>query len=246
MRHGSIATRLARATRADLAENRSMFAEMAAKGEDYASNLINVDILRAIRGEPGPVLFPHIRGAVKDLMSAARVAQWQGGYGRLAGMGDDGEGLNIVTSLDEPTPIAPNYAPVASVDDRFQSTAPTEEQVTQQQIAAQAVAPTPTRTVAPAPKPTAPAPSAPASGGMDWGKIAASIVGAGAAIGGAVVTSQAQAAKAKQMSALQRAQASMTGGGGGTALLVIGIVAVLGIGAYAVFSGGNGGGGRRR
>ena len=207
MRHGSIAKRLARATRADLAENPSMFRELADKGEKYMGHVINVDILRAIRGEPGPALFPNIRGAVKDLMSAAKMTQWNAEGKISIPLGDLGE--------DEQVGTDDAWAKAQG----FPASAP-------------------------------PAPSTP----FDWGNLVTGIVKAGATIGGAVVTAQTQADTQKKLAALQQqtlaaraqaASASMFGGGGtGTTLLIVGIVAVLGIGAFAAFSGG--GSSRRR
>ncbi len=197
MRHGSIATRLARATRADVAENPTMFRDFAEKGEKYMSHVINVDILRALRGESGPALFPNIRGAVKDMVSAAKMAQWNAsGKVTLADLGEDEQ-----VGTDDTWAKAQG----------FPASAPATDSST------------------------------------DWANLVGGIVKAGATIGGAVVTAQTQADTQKKLAALQQqtlaarartAAASMMGGGTGTTLLIVGVVAALGIGAFAAFSGG--------
>lgn len=219
VRHGSIATRLARATAADVAENPSGIAEITSRGEKYTQHMIETDILRALTGQSGPALFPNIRGAVKDLMSAAKMSKWTAQGSIMAGMGEDLPGFYATYESGPPAQPVPGL-----------TTSLTQT------------------------------PTAPSGGDFDWGKLASSIIGAGATIGTAVYTSQitadtakrqaqlaAQAAAARQTTAMYSgsSQAGVLGGSGGT-ILLIGGIAVLGIGAFMALSGGGKKSGRRR
>ncbi len=67
---------ISRAAVADIQENPSLFLEAARKGQDYLNDLLMTDALNALRGEPGTPLFPHMRGAIRDLVGRAKQVRW--------------------------------------------------------------------------------------------------------------------------------------------------------------------------
>jgi hypothetical protein len=248
MRHGSIATRLARATRADVAENPGFFADAARHGERHMQHLFQTDIHNALTGQTGPALFPNVRGAVKDIMGSIKMTRYNVTGRGLADMGQDDEAANAA---------AQGFA--VPTDD---SSSDSGGMVTSyDQLMSQPSSPLPAGTITsysqlqtPATKAPAPAPAKPADSGFDWTKLATSIIGAGASVGSAVYTSQVASDTAKKAAAIQAAarakggvaQAGMFSGMSST-MLIVGAVAILGVGAVMAFKGGgNGGGGSRR
>lgn len=76
MNEKEVSERLTRAVMADADENPTLMNELVARGEQAVTNALNLDILTALRGDPGQVLFPHLRGTLKDIIGLAKSEKW--------------------------------------------------------------------------------------------------------------------------------------------------------------------------
>jgi hypothetical protein len=72
----AVEKRINAAIAADVSENPTMVREFAQTKEGIIEAM-NLDVARALQGESGPVLFPHLRGAVKDLIGEGKGDIWQ-------------------------------------------------------------------------------------------------------------------------------------------------------------------------
>lgn len=98
-----VETRIHKAIAADIMENPKLTMELA-ETKDSIINALHLDVLRALRGETGPVLFPHLRKAVRDVVGMAKYEKWSVG----GGMGDGVPGMITSTSS------TPTSTPAAS------------------------------------------------------------------------------------------------------------------------------------
>jgi hypothetical protein len=71
-----INTKILKAAQADALENPTMIDELSLGGPKRIQDMLELDILRALRGESGQALFPHVRGAVKDIISNTKGEMW--------------------------------------------------------------------------------------------------------------------------------------------------------------------------
>lgn len=75
LRKRDIESRLSLALSRDVRENPKMVLEFASTKEGIQSAL-KADAEAAIHGHGGPVLFPHVRGAIKDILAISKSDIW--------------------------------------------------------------------------------------------------------------------------------------------------------------------------